>query len=165
MGHERQLISNECGDSCYVPVKNIIQKISAPITSTGRTYKINNEDYKKLFLHLPNFVDSALSYIVVLLLHFAKCLISVNKCLFRKTIQYMTRHDSTHDKTWKYPFWQLPYFIWRLWVTKKELKLIFSPNQVYSVWNIAMKKDLLSYGVTYFFTDIYRMVNFDRICL
>ena len=34
------------GDSCYIPVKSIIQKISTPTTSTGRTNKINDEDTK-----------------------------------------------------------------------------------------------------------------------
>ena len=34
-------------DTCYVQVKNIIHKISAPTTSTGRTYKITDEDYQK----------------------------------------------------------------------------------------------------------------------
>ena len=35
------------GDSCYVPVKNIVYGISPPTTITGRTYKISDEDYNK----------------------------------------------------------------------------------------------------------------------
>ena len=34
-------------DTCYVPIKNIIHKIAAPTTSTGRTYKIDEDDYQK----------------------------------------------------------------------------------------------------------------------
>ena len=34
-------------DKCYVPFKNIVYLIQAPTTITGRTYKIENEDYKK----------------------------------------------------------------------------------------------------------------------
>ena len=36
-----------CGDTCYVPIKNIVHKISVPTTSTGRTYRINDDDYNK----------------------------------------------------------------------------------------------------------------------
>ena len=35
------------GDTCYVPIKNIVYKISVPTTSTGRTYRINDDDYNK----------------------------------------------------------------------------------------------------------------------
>ena len=35
------------GDSCYVPIKNIVCAIQTPITTTGRTYRICNEDYDK----------------------------------------------------------------------------------------------------------------------
>ena len=70
--------------SCYVPKKNIIQKISTPTTSTGRTQEINYDDYKKLLLHLPNFSNNKLFCRVILVLPFAKCFISVNKCLRRK---------------------------------------------------------------------------------
>ena len=41
-------------------------------------------------LHLPNFSNNKLTYIVILLLPFAKCFISVNKYLIRKC------------KTWQY---------------------------------------------------------------
>ncbi len=34
-------------DTCYVPVKNIIEKISVPTTSNGRTYNITDFDFKK----------------------------------------------------------------------------------------------------------------------
>ena len=34
-------------DKCYVPFKNIVHIIQAPTTITGRTYKIENEDYNK----------------------------------------------------------------------------------------------------------------------
>ena len=37
----------QAGDSCYVPIKNIVCAIQAPTTITGRTYKICNEDYNK----------------------------------------------------------------------------------------------------------------------
>ncbi len=33
-------------DSCFVPMKNVLCIVS-PTTSTGRTYKINEEDYQK----------------------------------------------------------------------------------------------------------------------
>ena len=39
--------------------------------------------------------------------------------------------------------------------TKKELELIFSPNQVYSIWKSTFTTCLLSYSVTSFFTDIH----------
>ena len=60
-----------------------IQKISTPATSTARAYKVNDENYKKLFLHLTNFSNNKLSYIAILLLPFAKYFISVGKCLIR----------------------------------------------------------------------------------
>ena len=75
---------------CYVPVKNI-QRTSTPTTSAGRTYKINNEDYKKLFLHLQNFSNNKLLYIAILLFPFAKCFTSVNKCLIRN-LKYGNTH-------------------------------------------------------------------------
>ena len=37
------------GDSCYVSIKNIVCAIQAPTTSTGRTYRICNEDFDKMF--------------------------------------------------------------------------------------------------------------------
>ena len=83
---------HQCGDSCYAPVKNIIQIKSAPTKVTGRACKVNDEDYKKRLLHLPNFSNNKLLYIFILLLPFAKCFISVNKCLIRKT------------KTWQYSY-------------------------------------------------------------
>ena len=79
-------------DSCYVPVKTLFKKVTTPTTSTERTYKINGKGYKKLFLHLPNFGNNKLLYIVVLLLLFAKFYISVNKCFIRKA------------KTWQYSY-------------------------------------------------------------
>ena len=36
------------GDSCYVPIKNIVCDIQAPTTTTGRTYRICDEDYDKM---------------------------------------------------------------------------------------------------------------------
>ena len=74
----------------YVPVKNI-QRTSTPTTSSGRTYKINNEDYKKLFLHLQNFSNNKLLYIAILLFPFAECFTSVNKCLTRN-LKYGNTH-------------------------------------------------------------------------
>ena len=35
----------QSGDTCHVPMKNILCMISAPTTSTGRTYKIVDLDY------------------------------------------------------------------------------------------------------------------------
>ena len=35
------------GDSYYVPIKNIVCAIQAPTTTTGRTYRICDEDYDK----------------------------------------------------------------------------------------------------------------------
>ena len=35
------------GDSCYVPIGNIVCAIQAPTTTTGRTYRIFDEDYDK----------------------------------------------------------------------------------------------------------------------
>ena len=35
------------GDSCYVPLKNILCLISTPNTSTGRSYKICDTDFNK----------------------------------------------------------------------------------------------------------------------
>ena len=37
----------ESDDTCYVPTKNILCVISTPTTSTGRMYKITDEDYQK----------------------------------------------------------------------------------------------------------------------
>ena len=37
----------ETEDSCYVPIKNILCQISSPITITGWTYKITDEEYDK----------------------------------------------------------------------------------------------------------------------
>ena len=33
----------------------------------------------------------------------------------------------------------------------KELKLIFSPHQVYDIWNDVIEKKLLSYGASHIF--------------
>ena len=38
------------GDSYYVPIKNIVCAIQAPTTTTGRTYRICDEDYDKTVL-------------------------------------------------------------------------------------------------------------------
>ena len=84
IGPRKTFNQHQRGDSCYVPQKNIIQKISTRTISTGRAYKKNCKDYKKLILHLPNFSNNKLLYMVILLLPFAKCLFSVNKCLIRK---------------------------------------------------------------------------------
>ena len=35
------------GDSCYVPIKNIVCAIQAPTTTIGRTYRVCDEDYDK----------------------------------------------------------------------------------------------------------------------
>ena len=37
----------ETEDSCYVPIKNILCQISSSTTTTGRTYKITDEEYDK----------------------------------------------------------------------------------------------------------------------
>ena len=37
----------ETKDSCYVSMKNILCQISSPTTTTGRTYKITDEEYDK----------------------------------------------------------------------------------------------------------------------
>ena len=34
-------------DTCFVPIKNIILKIAAPATTTGRTYTITNDEYNE----------------------------------------------------------------------------------------------------------------------
>ena len=39
--------------------------------------------------------------------------------------------------------------------TKNEFELIFSPNQVYSIWKSANKKSLLSYSTTLLFSQIH----------
>ena len=83
MGHRRPLISINVLIHVMYPVKNIIQKISTPTTSTGRINKINDEEFKKLFLNLPNLNNNKLLYVTILLLPFAKCFISVNKCLIK----------------------------------------------------------------------------------
>ena len=111
---------------CYVPVKNI-QRTSTPTTSAGRTYKINNEDYKKLFLHLQNFSNNKLLYIAILLFPFAKCFTSVNKCLIRN-LKYSNTHIcdfqtfitslnlNKKPAVYRKHFRKIAYFIWRLWV-------------------------------------------------
>ena len=38
----------QAGDSCYVPIKDIVCAIQVPTTITGRTYKICDEDYNKI---------------------------------------------------------------------------------------------------------------------
>ena len=40
------------GDTCYVPLKNILCIISTPVTTTGRTYKISGVDYENTLLAL-----------------------------------------------------------------------------------------------------------------
>ena len=37
----------ETEDSCYVPIKKILYQISSPTTTTGRTYRITDEEYDK----------------------------------------------------------------------------------------------------------------------
>ena len=37
----------ETEDSCYVSIKNILCQISSSTTTTGRTYKITDEEYDK----------------------------------------------------------------------------------------------------------------------
>ena len=39
----------ETYDSCYLPMKNILCQIASPTTTTGRTYKITDEEYGKEF--------------------------------------------------------------------------------------------------------------------
>ena len=78
-------------------LKIIIENKSTPsTTSTGRTYKINDKYYRKLFLHVSDVSNNKLLYIVILQLPFEKCFISVNKCLITKA------------KTWQYSHFWLP---------------------------------------------------------
>ena len=50
--------------------------------------------------------------------------------------------------------------------TNKEIESSFFHQIKFTVFNrMRLKKSLLSYSATSFFTDIYRMVSFDRICL
>ena len=155
IGHERPLISINLMIHLTFLRKTLFKRyqlllLLLLLVGSGRTYKINDVSYKKQFLHLPDFVNNKILYIVILLLHSAKCFISVNKLLIRKL------------KTWQY-FW-LQIFItsfkskWKtssLWETlpkncltsfedcewtKKESKLIFSPHQNYSISNSLMKK-------------------------
>ena len=84
MGHERLLINTNVVIHVRIPAKNIIQKISTlPSTSNERTYKVNDVDCKILFLHFPDS-NNRLLYMFILLLTFAKCFISANKCIIRK---------------------------------------------------------------------------------
>ena len=69
-------------DSCYVLVEFFLKDINF--------YYIYWE-----ILHLANFSNNKLLYIVVLLLPFAKCFISANECLIRKA------------KTWQYSYFWL----------------------------------------------------------
>ena len=85
MHSRKNFNKRQCADTCYVPLKNIFKKTSIRTTSTGRTYKITDEDYKKLFLYLPNFNNNQLLHIVILLLPFVRSSISVSKCLIKKT--------------------------------------------------------------------------------
>ena len=84
-GPRKNFNKRQCADTYYVPLKNIFKKILIRTTSTGRTYKITDEDYKKLFLYLPNFNNNQLLHIIILLLPFARNFISVSKCLIKKT--------------------------------------------------------------------------------
>ena len=49
--------------------------------------------------------------------------------------------------------------------TMKELGLSFSPVMFMVFKRVQLKKSLFSYSAPSFFTDIFRIVNFDRICL
>ena len=49
--------------------------------------------------------------------------------------------------------------------TMKELGLSFSPVMFIVFKRVQLKKSLFSYSAPSFFTDIFRIVNFDRICL
>ena len=50
----------ETEDSCYAQIKNILFQISSPTTTTGRTYKITDEEYDKAisacqYLHMGKY--------------------------------------------------------------------------------------------------------------
>ena len=45
----------ETEDLCYVPIKNILCQISSPVTTTGRTYKITDEDYNSTLSAFQHF--------------------------------------------------------------------------------------------------------------
>ena len=44
-------------DTCHVPIKNIISKIAAPTTVTGRTYKIQDDDYDNTVSKFSKYND------------------------------------------------------------------------------------------------------------
>ena len=79
-------------------------------------------------LHLLNFSNNKLLYIVILLLPLAWCFISVNECLIRKA------------KTWLILIFLTSKPSLLLLNLGKELKLIFSPHQVYDIWNSVIEK-------------------------
>ena len=115
--------------------------------------KIYLKDINSSYIHWeilrePNFSNNKLLYILILLLPFAKCFISVNECLIRKA------------KTWQYSyFWytNLRYFFK---IKIKYLSSFFHHIKFMifeTVWS--RKRRLLSHSATSFcFTDIYWMV-------
>ena len=158
-------------------MKNV-QKISTPTTSTGRTKKKNDKDYKKLFLYFPNFSNNKLLYIVILLLPFAKCFISVNKYLIRiaKTWQYsyfLTSKPSLlylnlnkKPAVYRKHFRKIALLHLKIVSELRKNLRSFSHHINFIVFGTVWSKiNLLSYSATFFFTDIYRIVNFERICL
>ena len=48
---------------------------------------------------------------------------------------------------------------------RKNLSSFFHQIKFIALKRVRLKKILLSYSATFFFTDIYCMVNFDKICL
>ena len=81
-GHERPLI----GIIVVIHVMFLWKHSSKTINSYCIYWEI---------LHLPNFSKNKLLYVVISLLPFAKCFISVNKCLVRKA------------KTWQYSYFRI----------------------------------------------------------
>ena len=103
-------------------------------------------------MHLPNFYNNNFLYIVILLRPFAKCSISENECLIRKTKTWQNSH-----------FWfsNLQYFFQ---ISVKNLSSFFHHinfMMFQKVWSKIRK--LLSYSaISFAFTNIYWMVHFDR---
>ena len=49
----------ETEDSCYVPIKNILCQIYSPATTTGRAYKIIDEEYDKNMISVSQYLNMA----------------------------------------------------------------------------------------------------------
>ena len=103
-------------------------------------------------LHLPNFSNYKLLYILII--SFPFCFILVNECLLERL-----RHGNLILLTSK------PSLL--LWNLNKELSLFFRHIKFMifkTVWS--KKRKSFSYSTTSFcFTDIYWMLNFDRTFL